>query len=600
MVRKSVPIAIVRQPTCGVKFYSMRIACFISILLLFCPGAIFSAFAQKENEDTLETSIEGKNAKTDEIYFDAEKAKMQDDNKRSEELFERFVAVRPEVSDGFYELSKLYFNDKKISKSEESIIKAIDLDKNNKWYKEQYATILAERGAFIEAATIEADLAKANPDDQAYTLMAADYYERAHKYEDAITYINTAITRFGGDEDLMMHKVQLYLALNNVEKAAGVIRELISQDPRNGRYYREAGEIFDNNKMPQKAADIYKDAQKIIPDDPFVQYGMAEHYLKTGDTASYATLVKKAIINTQLDVENQLDILSDYVQNLPNDSVLEAQALPIVREITMQHPADPDVLVVFGEFLEKNNKRDSAILEFKKSLQVKPANFETWQRLLGDYSDKQYADSLIKYSEKAMRLFPNQALPNYFNGIGHSYKKEYTAATNAIKRAIDILPDDDKQRQAEMYSMLGDIYNTNKQYDLSDKAYQKVIQLDPDNANVLNNYSYYLSERGVKLEEAEKMSKKALELKPKEGTYLDTYGWILYKKGDYAKAKEYVQKAIDLSGPNADGTLYDHLGNIYYKLNDKVKAVEYWKMAKDKGTDDLEIDKKIKEEKLYE
>jgi len=578
----------------------MSITRFAYFLLLFCLGVVPCTFGQKEGEDTLETSIAGKHAKTDELYFDAEKAKMQEDNKRAKELFEQFVAVRPEVSDAYYELSKLYFNDKSISKAEEYVMKALERDKNNKWYKEQYATILAERGAFIDAATIESDLAKEDPNDQTYDLMAADYYERGHKYEEAITYINKAITRSGADEDLMMHKVQLYLNMNNVDKAADVIKELITQDPRNGRYYKDIGEIYDNNKMPEKAAEVYKSAQNSVPDDPFVQTGLAEHYLKLGDTALYLDYVKKAVINKQLDAENQLDILTDFVQNLPNDSVLQAQGLPIVRQIIAQHPTDPDVLVVFGEFLEKSGKRDSAIISFKRSLEIKPANFNTWARLLEDYSDKEYADSLVRYSEKAMRLFPNQVVANYFNGIGHFYKKEYTPAANAIKRAIDMIPDDDKQRQADMYAILGDIYNSNKQYDLSDKAYDKVILLDPANATVLNNYSYYLSERGVKLDEAEKMSKKSLELKPKEGTFLDTYGWILYKKGDYAKAKEYVQKAINLAGPNTDGTLYDHLGNIYYKLNDKDKAVENWKKAKDKGTDDLEIDKKIREGKLYE
>jgi len=35
-------------------------------------------------------------------------------------------------------------------------------------------------------------------------------------------------------------------------------------------------------------------------------------------------------------------------------------------------------------------------------------------------------------------------------------------------------------------------------------------------------------------------------------------------------------------------------------LNNKEKAVQYWKMSKDKGSDDMLIDKKISEEKLYE
>ena len=54
----------------------------------------------------------------------------------------------------------------------------------------------------------------------------------------------------------MMRKVQVYLSMNDVEKAAGVMRELIAQDPRNGRYYKDLGDLYDNNKMPEKAADV--------------------------------------------------------------------------------------------------------------------------------------------------------------------------------------------------------------------------------------------------------------------------------------------------------------------------------------------------------
>ncbi len=161
-------------------------------------------------------------------------------------------------------------------------------------------------------------------------------------------------------------------------------------------------------------------------------------------------------------------------------------------------------------------------------------------------------------------------------------------------------PENDKQALENMYEVLADAYHSNKQDEQSDKAFDKALVLDPNNASVLNNYSYFLSERGKRLDEAEKMSKKSLELRPEEATFLDTYGWILYKKGEFEKAKEYVQQAINKMGPGADATLYDHLGDIYYKLNEKGKALEFWKTAKDKGADDSLIDKKIKEGKLYE
>jgi Tfp pilus assembly protein PilF len=199
-----------------------------------------------------------------------------------------------------------------------------------------------------------------------------------------------------------------------------------------------------------------------------------------------------------------------------------------------------------------------------------------------------------------MRYFPNQAIVYFLNGAGQFNKKNYTNAIKSLNHGIDIQSDDSLGMLGDMYSMLGDTYNILKEYTRSDSAFEKVLQLEPTNASVMNNYAYYLSVRNANLDKAEKLSKRSLELKPDEATFLDTYGWILYQQHKYKEAKDYIQKAVDANPDNADGTLYEHLGNVYYKLGDKEKAIEYWKKAKDKGSDNIQLDKQIQEQKLYE
>jgi tetratricopeptide (TPR) repeat protein len=95
------------------------------------------------------------------------------------------------------------------------------------------------------------------------------------------------------------------------------------------------------------------------------------------------------------------------------------------------------------------------------------------------------------------------------------------------------------------------------------------------------------------------MSKRSLDLRANEVNFLDTYAWIWYKKGDYEKAKTYIMKALTVV-PDGSATLWDHLGDILFKQNDKQGAVDAWKKAKEKGSDDKNLDKKISEGKLYE
>ena len=59
-----------------------------------------------------------------------------------------------------------------------------------------------------------------------------------------------------------------------------------------------------------------------------------------------------------------------------------------------------------------------------------------------------------------------------------------------------------------MYSVLGNSYNEIKEYENSDKSYEKSLEYLPENVMVLNNYKYYLSLRGEKLEKSKKNVKK--------------------------------------------------------------------------------------------
>jgi tetratricopeptide (TPR) repeat protein len=554
-----------------------------------------------ERPDTEETETEqARRAKTDEQFFEALKAKQHDDIEQAEALLKQFIANRPESAAAYYELSRIYTDQKKSGLATASIKKAMAIDPANKWYKESYATVLAVAGSYAEAANVYAELTKQEAKDEEYPVQAAEYYERAGKQQEALNYLDIALQRTLEDEDLMVHKMQLHLNMNNVQKAADVVQEMIAKDPKNGKYYKLLGELYDNNKMTDKASAVYEQAQKKLPNDPAVQLGLAGHYLRTGDSAQYKIYVRKAITNKDIETEAQLELLKAYIQSMPDEATAIAEALPLVSLLATQEPADAQILAYYGEVLEGSNKKDSAAVMYKKSLALKPSDFNVWGRLMVSYLDKPYADSLIKYSEKAMRLFPNQSITHFYNGIGYMNKNNNTAAIKAIKRAIDLQPETEKEALAQMYSTLGDIYYTNKQHQLSDETFDKALALDPNNAGVLNNYSYYLSERGVKLDEAERMSKKSLELRPNEPNSLDTYGWILYKKGEYEKAKTYILKAITESKGEGEATPYNHLGDILFKLNEKDKAIEAWKKAKQKGSDDKNLDKKISEGKLYE
>jgi len=569
-----------------------------------CTAILLSTFlcghAFAQDYGAITDSVNKPNSKSEGLYIDGVKAEMLGNYEQADSLFQRFTILEPNEAAAYYELARLNLKNHRGDIAEGDIKKAIDLDKDNKWYAEQYASVLTELNKYEEAAVVMDQLADREENSQDYLLTAALLYQRSGEYKKALADLDKLIAKSGADEDLLYQKQQIYLKMNDLDDAAKVMYQLIAQNPKEGKYYTLLGELYDNNKEPEKAVAIYQKADEVLPNDPLVQLAWAEHYKKLNDTVKYASYVTKAITNPDLDVEAQVDIMTQYLEGISNDSLKIVVGIPLEEKLLAQHPENAQILAVYADMLSLSNQHEQAMAAYRKSVALDPSRFIVWQQLLLNYTDRKDADSLVKYSEKAMKLFPNQVLVHYLHGIGLLNLKEYIPAIKSINRAIDMQPEDNPQFLGEMYSVLGDIYNIIKEYNLSDSCFTKSLQYVPDNATVLNNYGYYLSERGVRLDDAEKMSKHALALRPGEATFLDTYGWILYRGGKYNDAKEYIQKAIDTDPQNADATLYDHLGDVYFKMNDTDKAVQSWQKAKEKGDDDPQLEKKIQERKLYE
>jgi tetratricopeptide (TPR) repeat protein len=556
-----------------------------------------------------------------EIYYDAVKARILDDDKLADSLLRTVIKLAPTEPSAYYDMARLNIKHNQVEKALENINKAVELDGKNKMYRYTQAEILDNAGKYLQGADVLMQLAKEETHNEDYLYKAVDGYLREAKYRQtleatdklkpktelnegalykkALEALDKLQVKVGADEEVFMQKEQIYEKMNDMENAEKTMYELIKLNPNDSRYYYMLGDLYNKNKRAGKNNEILNEL-KNHPNDAGIQYAIVQYYKNANDTIDYHTCLLKAIDNKDMDADRKLGLAIEYIQLHVTDSAKRNEGVSLIEKISDQNSDNAQLQAMYAYYLTLSNQYDKAIVQYKKSLKIDYSRFLVWRQLLGLYTEKKYADSLIVVSERAMHLFPNQAEVYYFNAIGYYNKKNYNAAVRSMNRAIDFQTEEDKDKLADIYSLLGDIYNSSHQYTLADSSFEKSLKLNSKNAVVLNNYSYYLSERGTRLDDAEKMSKRSLELSPGQATFLDTYGWILYKMGKYKKAKECVEKAINSNLQAADATLFEHLGDILFKLGENDKAVEYWKFAKEKGSENPLLDKKIEDKKLYE
>jgi len=574
---------------------------FLSLLraprFLFLLGVwIFLAVGPAAAQDTT-----GNAGSADALYYDATKARLKGDEAVAQGLLEQVIRLKPKEAAPYYDLSRLLARSRTPEKALEYARTAVQLAPDNQWYQRQLADVLTARARYAEAAEVYAGLAaRPGTRDPEPAIKAAFLFQRASKYKEAIAALDRAAALQPGDADILLQKQQLYLKLNDVEGAVRTVREVIAANPRDARYYALLADLYANNKQPEKAAEVYTEAEKKFPGDPIIQLALAQQARDAKDTARYNAYVKRAITNRELSPEAQIKLLIPYLQEISRDTARRDEGLRLAASVAEQHQSNAGVQSFYGEILQLFGRSAEASEQFKKAVVLDGSQFDYWRLLLNSYLDPGSADSLVVWSEKAAKLYPTQAIVHFFNGVGQLSRKAYPQAIRAINRAIDIQPEEDRELLASMYTTLGDAYNSAKQYTESDSAYEAAMRLDPRNATLLNNYAYYLSVRGVRLDDAERMSKRSLELRQDEGTFLDTYGWILYKQGKYRDALDYIQRAVDAAGDRADGTLWDHLGDALYRTGERDKAVDAWKQAQQRKADNPLLEKKISERKLYE
>jgi len=108
-------------------------------------------------------------------------------------------------------------------------------------------------------------------------------------------------------------------------------------------------------------------------------------------------------------------------------------------------------------------------------------------------------------------------------------------------------------------------------------CYEQLLEAHPDDAGILNNYAYFLTEEGRDPDRAVKMLTRALELEPGDDAILDSLGWACFALGETTRAEALILQAL-IASPD-DPEKLAHLGDIYAAIGKPDAAREAWSRA---------------------
>ena len=176
--------------------------------------------------------------------------------------------------------------------------------------------------------------------------------------------------------------------------------------------------------------------------------------------------------------------------------------------------------------------------------------------------------------------------------IANFYKnaKEYEQAIKYYTKVLEIVGDD-LQIKSDLFYRRGASNERMGNYEESDRDMLLSLEIDPDDAYVLNYLAYSWLERDHKIKEAMEMLEKAYSLTENDPYIIDSIGWAYFLTDDYVKAETYLKRAVELM-PD-DAIVNDHYGDILWKLGRKIQARYFWKSVSKMEDVDEELLQKI-------
>ena len=536
--------------------------------------------------------------KYDYFFLEAMRLKEKKDYASAFGLLQHCLDIHPNAASALYEVSQYYMFLRQVPQGQEALEKAVANAPDNYWYSQGLASLYQQQNELDKAVTLLEQMVVRFPAKQDPLFNLLDLYGRQEKYDEVISTLNRLEKRMGKNEQLSMEKFRIYLQMKDDKKAFQEIESLVQEYPMDMRYQVILGDVYLQNGKKQEAYDVYQKVLAAEPDNPMAIFSMASYYKQTGQEELYQQQLDTLLLNKKVTPDTKVGVMRQMIVENEQADKDSTQIIALFDRIMKQEQDDPQIPMLYAQYLLSKNMEAESVPVLEQVVDLDPTNNAARMMLIGAAVKKEDYKQIIKVCEPGIEATPDALEFYYYLAVAYNQAEKPDSVISICKRALEHKTADGKKEiVSEFYSILGDMYHTQKQMKEAYAAYDSALVYNPSNIGALNNYAYYLSVERRDLDKAEEMSYKTVKAEPNNATYLDTYAWILFEKGNYAEARIYIDNAMKSEGGDKSDVIVEHCGDIYYMTGDVDGALTYWKKALEMGSESKTLKPKIEKKK---
>src|ERR1043165_5808848 len=339
-------------------------------------------------------------------------------------------------------------------------------------------------------------------------------------------------------------QLQLTMAAGDLKTAVAQATDLLGRvetaAPARDNSAQLVREIHEKTFLTRGAAQLqqknlaaarkdFEAARDINPNDPLVYNGLAVVSIAENKPAdavsSFETALK--VDGTNFDALNGL--LTLYARNKEVD-----KAHARIDQALASFPNNASLHFLKAQAYGFQNNGGAAEAELRKALELDSNYLPAYSALAAIYINTRQEDRAISEYQKMIALRPENATP---------------------------------------YTLIGIIEDMRKNFDAAADNYKKAIEKDPNAVIAANNLAWLYAATGTgSLDEALRWAQGVVQKAPNSAGYNDTLGWVYYKKDLHTAAVEQLRKAVSLKEEQARGATASPSATYHYHLGMALKG----------------------------
>ncbi|MCB0640632.1 MAG: tetratricopeptide repeat protein [Phaeodactylibacter sp.] len=533
------------------------------------------------------------------LYLEANRERILGNYGKAQELFKEVLQKDPTNDAAAYELARAYNQEEATEQALKYSKKAVELLPSNIWYQQLLADIYQKAGDDRAAASIYEFLAQQDPLNEYYFDRWAYCLVRANKPEAAIDVYNQLEAKTGINEELSRRKYTLYLGLGKQKEAEAEVLALADAYPNRTEYLHILAEFYTQNNLKSKAMAVYERILQKDPGDGRAQIALTQTGESDRPDLAYLQSLKPIFGQADIDLDIKIKQLIPFVEKVTvsGDQQLADAVLELSLMLATLHPDDAKPSALSGDLYFYSRRPKKAVEQYLKTLELDDTVYLVWFHLLNALMGIEDYASMLKYSEDALDLYPNQVMINFFNGMAYGKTGEVQQGLMVLQQAL-FMTGNDPSLQAAIQALNGTLHFEANQTDKGKTAFDKALKLAPGNPEILAQYSAAQTEVGDFKAALQKIDS-SLEADPDNHRYQAIKGWIFYQQHDYEGAKEWLLQAVENGGTYIPDIL-EKCGDAHFQAGQADVALKYWEAARENGIGSALLDKKIADKQLYE